>query len=542
VPTPSVDPSPARGSALALTLLALLCVPVFFWGLGRYGIVNADEAIYHGIAERMVSSGDWLHLDFRGEPRFYDSFLNAPLHYFARAILIGVAGSNLWTMRILSALAGAATVLVTASLGARLAGARAGILAGLALLTSFQFVYLHGGRTGELDMLVSLEFVSAAWLFQRALAGRSFLTHHAALCALLWTKAPLVLVPLAVEAGTFVASRAARSRLRAYLVTGLAVLPLAIAWHALQLALWWNRAGPVIATFWDQARGTRTDGDYLGPIGNAFFYLRTLAWGLFPWSAALPFALIAALRDHRLRPWLVWPGALALFFVLVAKHYPWYWLPTFPFLAIALGAWLDSLAEARAWHLALAAAAVVATLACVDASPRNPFAEMALTYPMQARLRAPFGIAGPAALTLVAALAGAAAFAAARLGARARTLAAAALGLALLVGAALRVAGPLAELDTQSDLDRFHAALVAARTGGRRIEYPIHVPQSASVQIARFMFADDYEMELRARPLSGTSLWLHPKGDPAVLDRSIGRLGLEQRLARGGVAPGIEAR
>ena len=529
----SLGSASLRAGRLAL---ALLCVPIFFWGLGRYGIVNADEAIYHGIAERMVASGDWLHLDFRGEPRFYDTFLNAPLHYFARASLIAVAGSNAWTMRILSALAGAATVLVTASLGARLAGARAGFLAGLALLTSFQFVYLHGARTGELDMLVSLEFVCVAWFFRRALDGRAFWPHHAALCALFWTKAPIVLVPLAVETGSFAASRAARTRLRAYLATGLAVLPLAIAWDALQLALWWNRAAAVVATFWDQARGARTDGDYLGPAGNALFYLRTVAWGLFPWSAALPFALVAAVRDPRLRAWLVWPGALALFFVLVAKHYPWYLLPTFPFFAIALGAWLDSLAEARAWHVALAAAIVAATLACVDASPRNPFAEVALTYPMQARLRAPLGLPGPAAFALVAALAGAVAFAAARLGARARTLAAGAVALALLGGAALRVAGPLRELDTQSDLERFHSALVAARAGGRRIEYPIRVPPGASVQIARFLFAEDYEIEVRERPLSGTSLWLHPKGDPAVLDRSIGRMGLERRLARGHVA------
>jgi len=536
----SLGSASLRAGRLAL---ALLCVPVFFWGLGRYGVVNADEAIYHGIAERMVASGDWLHLDFRGEPRFYDTFLNAPLHYFARATLIAVAGSNAWTMRILSALAGAATVLVTASFGARLAGPRAGLLAGFALLTSFQFVYLHGARTGELDMLVSLEFLSTAWLFRRAaLDGRSFWPHYAALCALFWTKAPLVLVPLAVELGHFAASRAARTRLRAYLLTGLAVLPLAIAWHALELALWWNRAGAVVATFWDQARGARTDGDYLGPAGNALFYLRTLAWGFLPWSAALPFALVAALRDPRLRAWLVWPAALALFFVLVAKHYAWYWLPAFPFLAIAIGAWLDELREARAWHLALAAAAVVATIACVDAPARNPFAEMALTYPMQARLRAPAGLPGAAVLAIVAALAGGAAFAVARLGPRARALAASAVGVALLVAAALRVAGPLRELDTRSDVERFHTALAAARASGRRIEYPIQVPPGAPVQIARFLFAEDYEIEVRVRPISGTSMWLHPKGDPAVLERSIGRLGLEQRLARGGAPPPIEAR
>ncbi len=47
------------------------------------------------------------------------------------------------------------------------------------------------------------------------------------------------------------------------------------------------------------------------------------------------------------------------------------------------------------------------------------------------------------------------------------------------------------------------------------------------VQIARFLFAEDYEIEVRPN-----GLWLQRKGDPAVLGRSIGRLGLEQRLGR----------
>src|SRR5262245_2899254 len=101
----------SRANAVTLGVLAALCLPVFFWGLGRYGIVNQDEAFYQAVAERMVQSGDWLRLDFRGEPRFFDSFLNSPLPHWLRAALIALFGSNLWTMRVLSAAAGAGSVL-----------------------------------------------------------------------------------------------------------------------------------------------------------------------------------------------------------------------------------------------------------------------------------------------------------------------------------------------------------------------------------------------------------------------------------------------
>jgi 4-amino-4-deoxy-L-arabinose transferase-like glycosyltransferase len=519
-----------RKDASVLALLAALCLPVFFWGLGRYGVVNADEAIYHAVAERMAASGDWLRLDFRGEARFTDSFLNAPLHYFARASLITVFGSNAWTMRILSAAAGAATVLVTAALAARLAGTRAGLLAGLVLLTSFQFVYLHGARTGELDTLVSLAFVSIAWLFERALAGRSFAPHHLALCALYWTKTPLALVPVAVELAHFALSRRARTRLRAYVLGALALAPLALAWHVVQLALWWEHVPDILGTFLAQASGARTDGEYTGRLDNVAFYLRTIGWGLFPWSIALPFALVAALRDPRLHAWLVWPAALLAFFSLVAKHYAWYVMPAYPFFALALGVWLaDLVARTRPASLALAAAAVAAALACVDATPPNPFAEVAIMYPMQARLRDPLGVPAWAAAVALAALAGGAALVASRRGGRARAVAATCLTVALFGAAAWRVSGPLGQLDTQSQMQLLHTALARGRAVGQSPEYPIPVPPG-SIQIARFLFADDYEIETRPAPNHGTTLWLQPKGDPAVLDRSIGRLGLEKRL------------
>jgi 4-amino-4-deoxy-L-arabinose transferase-like glycosyltransferase len=493
-------------------VLALVSLPFFFWGLGRYGVVNADEAFYQAVSERMVASGDWLRLDFRGEPRFYDSFLNAPLSYWIRAALISLFGSNLWTMRVLSALAGAGAVLATAGLGARLLGRHAGVVAGGVLLFTFQFMYLHGARTGELDALVSLEFVAIAWLFLRGVEdGKSFVPHHLVLCALGWTKTPLVLIPLAVEGLHFARVRAARPRWRAYWRSGLALAPLALAWHAVQLVIWWDRVPAIAANFWDQASGAKPDSEYHGRLDNLLFYLRTLAWGAFPWSAVWPFALLAAWRAPRIRPLLAWPAALLLFFTLVAKHYAWYVLPLYPFLAIALSAWL---AQGPLWAPA-AAALLVAALLGLDATPANPFGEPALAYPMHFALRSSAAWALP--------LAGLAAVAVHRMP---RRLALLPFLFALLAPASLRMAVGFRHLDHQSSLVRFHAELARTRAEGGEIAYPVRLPDGP-VQIARFLFAEDYEIEPRR-----DGLWLQRRGDPAVLDRSIGRLGLERRLGR----------
>ena len=68
------------GSEPALLLVGLV-TPLLFYGLGRYSVVNGDEAIYHAVAVHMLESGDWLQLVFRGAVREYDTFMNAPLQY-----------------------------------------------------------------------------------------------------------------------------------------------------------------------------------------------------------------------------------------------------------------------------------------------------------------------------------------------------------------------------------------------------------------------------------------------------------------------------
>jgi 4-amino-4-deoxy-L-arabinose transferase-like glycosyltransferase len=538
---PGARPDRISEARIALAI-GLLATAFLFTGLGRYGVVNADEAIYHGIAERMVETGDLLHLDFRGEPRVYDTFLNAPLHYWARALLIRGFGSSETTMRALSALFGVLSVLATWGLARRLAGRRAALLAAGVLLTTFQFVYLHGARTGELDTLVTFLIVAAAWTLLRALAdGRSFVPHHLAIAALVMTKAPLAIVPLAGALALLAHQPEGRRRLPRYLATGLALLPLALAWHTTQLFLHGDRIGGVLGTMLGQAAGSDSDVEALGLFGNARFYAGVLLYGAFPWSVVYPFALLHALRSNAtasaLRHALVFAAALALFFALISKHYPWYVLPLYPFLSIAVGVWLADLLAREPTSLASFGAGVALAALLwvgVDLFGTNPFGERALTFPMEVRWRGPTGVAAFAALCL-AGLAGLVASRALRRVQRSAWPLAGGAGvvLALLACASLRSVAPLAYLDHRAPIERTKQLLDQARREGTPISYPVLLRRPV-VQIARFHFADDFEIVPVYAP-EGLDLALHSKGDPRVLDRSIGRAGLARRLPHAGL-------
>ncbi len=483
-------------------LLLAVAVPLILWGLGSYSLVNSDEEFYHLIAEAMVASGDWLTtLDYRGEHRIYDTFMNAPLQYWARAVLISLFGSSLWTMRLLTALAGVATVLMTYRLGLRGGDRSTALLAGAIQLTTFQFLYLHGARTGELDTLVCFLFCAAAWSFLRAAEdGRSFVPHHLCLAVLVTVKLPLVLVPAAAGLAACALHPPWRGHLRRWCLTGLAVLPLALAWHVGQLVVLWEPFRAVAATMLREATGERYEGS-LG--GKLLFYLRTLGFGSFPWAVVYPFALAAAARRWlagRLRAdcklfalYLLSIG----FYLLVFKHLPWYVLPAYPFLSLFAAAWLRRLAGDR--PLALVAAAVsVALLIWVDvaAGTFNPFAKRAFEIEMPIGLRGGLGPAGAGLVVLTAAVVvGLLWWLRGQRPALLRRRLAPALTVLLLGFALLRSSSALAHLGYQSPMARLRRDLDAARATNPPLATPVRLPIDYGWD-GPFYLADAYEVFL----------------------------------------------
>ena len=507
----------AGGQLLPLLLVTLLASPVLLYGLGDYSIVNGDEAIYHYMARRMLETGDWLHLEYAaGERRVYDTFMNAPVHYWAKALVLLVFGDSKWSMRILSACFGWLSLLVTYRLTERIAGRGAGFLAAVVQLTTFQFVYLHSARTGEMEAILACLFGATAHLFLRALhEGRSFVPHHLCLIVLLNLKAPIAIPPLLAELAFFALASDARPRAKEWARSAAALLPLGLVWHAYQAASQWGEFLEVLHTMRAEAGGSSAPG--AGLLGNAAFYSQTLLFGAFPHVVVYPIAigtLLAGSRDTAgraaARLLALYPAMILAFFVVVAKSNPWYIVPAYPFVSAFTGIWLDGLRRAAPRPPVVATTALALALIASLRLPIlsfDPFVERAtaisgrLSWWTPDLSRAVAGVAlGSSALAL--ALWGLGR----RLSARHRALALASLMAATLLGiGGIRVLVPLRATDRVSEMERLREELRRARAAGLPVATPIAVKEPGLLK-AKYFFGDDFEIVPRSALPSSTRL------------------------------------
>lgn len=516
-----------RGPSKALVrrdvaLLILLALPLIFWRLGSYSVVNGDEALYHSVATNMVETGDWVRLEFEGQHRPYDTFMNAPTQYWARALLISAIGSNPWSMRLWSALCGLLAVLVTRAYVQDLAGRRAGLLAGLCLLFCVQFVFLHGARTGELDAAVCLLFVCLGRSFGRALAsGKSFVRHHVLLAVLATIKLPIVIVPILAELFVFATNAQTRARFKSYALSGCAIVPLALIWHLSQAGVYWDDFRKATSTMAAEASGAQGLALHAGgPLENLAFYAKKALFGAFPqvllFLPALVWAALSKAGGKQSLQWRICASfalAVWVFFCLVSKRYPWYVLPSYPFLCAMTGAYLVQLSTKRvAWHSALVVActASLALWLRVDIRGFDPFRTTASRVPMLTEWWQPAWTT-PILGALVCALVGFGALVVFARVAPERGPRAVAwvLCLSLLPLAGARSLAALGHTDYRSQMDRLAGKLARARAAGTPIDFPVRVSEPGTFK-ARHYFARHYRVEpVHGRP--GVHFLLHPK-------------------------------
>jgi 4-amino-4-deoxy-L-arabinose transferase-like glycosyltransferase len=503
--------------------LVLLSVPVLFYGLGSYGIVNGDEAVYHEIAQAMAKSGDWWHYQVRGQSLDYSSVLNPPLFFWMKAGLLLLFGDSYWTMRVLSALFGLLCVLVTYRLGSHVAGRDAGWLSGLALLTTWQFVYWHSARTGEMETAIALLYTLAAYLFLRALeTGRGFVAHHLVLALLMNLKLPLVALPLLAEMAFLALTRQHRRRLLDWALVGLAVAPLGFLWPLL-LAIRGEDVGAGFREMLQRAEGMEIGGPldrrYDHPLGNAWYYACVMMFGAYPHVLAFPPALLGAWiprreESDRLRFRLLGLFVLVVFgfFIAVGRHSPWYIVPAIPALCVFLGAWLESLRKDAPSSGRLPAVLGIAAAwlwVAVDLFEPNPFAYPAVQMPAPVALRA--GAAAALAVGAVA-LAGLLWASGARLGRRLAPLLFASLTALLLGTGAVRVLAALRFTPYVSEMEQLSRTLQQAKAEHTPLprELVLREPFEGQNKKVWFYFGEDYQI-VRQREGDETVFKLHKR-------------------------------
>lgn len=496
--------------ALVWLLLVAIGVPIYVYGIASHGINTPDEAYYHGVAEQMVASGDWLHVVFRGAHRPFDAFMNAPLHYWSRAALIEAFGSSYFTMRITAAAFAIASVLVTHRLVRMLGDRPTALLAALVQLTTFALVYLHAGRTGVLEPIVTFLVTLCALLFLVAIeSGRGFWLHHACLALLVGVKAPTVLLPLLAELACFACIASTRPHATRWLRQGLAVAPIGLAWHAFAVVAHFDSLPQVFGQMGRHAAGGAGESFVARRATNVAYYARTLFFGAYPYSLVAPVALVEILRRSAgdrpavrdgWRLLALYVAAIVGFFALIDKRYPWYVIPALPFLCAFVARWLVEIGRREPGGVALGTLALAAgALVAVDVGPfrHNPFDPTFDLLASTGRI-APLVDVRSWLVFGVVAVAVFAAFELSRhrLGPGfARAVAAGA--TLLLVGfGALRVVAPLDRVGFVSGAEAVRREIDAARAEGAPPPLPRRVPNArASGWIARFYFGEEFRLE-----------------------------------------------
>lgn len=355
-PSPPVSP---WLRALLVGAAALL----LFGALGNLEASAPDEPRYLQISEevRALDRGPrglvLLHLN--DEP-----YTQKPPLYYWLAAAVGAAQGRVteFAGRVPSAAAGVLLVWLTASLGARLLGGRAGFVAAGLLLTTYKFAFL--ARRVQLDPLLALFetlALAAFWRLDRGIGKASLnaVGLHAALGLAVLTKGPVgFLVPTLIVSAYLAWEGRLRDLVRAFPWWGLllSVAP-GLVWVSAAVAL--GPSGFAADAIWQNLAGRIFDG---APHGqDPEYYLSRLPIDFLPWSLLLPTAALGAwrtLRDSTATPetqraWrflVAWVTASIVFFSIPAGKRGLYLLPAFPALALlcagALERWLAGRARA----------------------------------------------------------------------------------------------------------------------------------------------------------------------------------------------------
>jgi 4-amino-4-deoxy-L-arabinose transferase-like glycosyltransferase len=149
--------------ALYVVILVTLGSWVCFFRLER-GMLLCDEASFAYTSDRMVRTGDWV-VPYIHELRPH---LNAaPLYNWLTNLTGPLFGDSNLRYRVWSAAFGVGCALAVLALGALLFRAEVGFVAGLFLLTNWQFVLTHGVRAGVMESALAFLVTAMAACYAR---------------------------------------------------------------------------------------------------------------------------------------------------------------------------------------------------------------------------------------------------------------------------------------------------------------------------------------------------------------------------------------
>ncbi|HEX5135837.1 MAG TPA: phospholipid carrier-dependent glycosyltransferase [Planctomycetota bacterium] len=317
-------------------LLFLAGAAFFLPAVASRDVWQPLETRYATIAREMAETGDWLLPRINGEP-YQDK---PPLFFWLGAVLWKVAGPQ--CVRVVSALAGAGTLVVLAALARLWFSRRAALLSAAILATTPEFGWL--ARFGELD--VALTFFTTLSVYGWFAGGKRTALFYLGMGLAVMVKGPPgVLVPVvAAVAGRLARVPPSSPRAPRHPLWGPVVVILPVACWLVPAFL---KAGLGYAheLIIHHMFGRVVDSwQHKQPF---YFYVNEALWNFFPW---LPLAVPAGIRAWRRRRdepasamLLLWFLIGLLAFSAVSGKRIAYILPLVPAFALLVGRGVEAL-------------------------------------------------------------------------------------------------------------------------------------------------------------------------------------------------------
>jgi 4-amino-4-deoxy-L-arabinose transferase-like glycosyltransferase len=331
-------------------VLVVLCLGLFLLNADTLPLADPEESRCALVVRGMLARGDWIVPRLEGKV-YYEK--PAPFFWLA-GMAEQLTGSGELAGRLVAALAGAVAVLITFAVSRRVFGNLAGLVGGVVLATSGEFLFL--ARWYRMDMPFTASLWAAVWWFWRSEfgsqapppAGKRWrwvgFYFFCAVATLLKGPAGLVL-PVLIVGVYFLLSGQSRRIGEMFNPLGMgAFLAVALPWY---VAVGLEEPRYLYEFLVMQNLGRYTGGYFRHRVPG-LIYIPVLLAGMLPWSVYLPGAVIRyfprrwRLRAQRPAVLLLWLAAVlvVLFFAFSGTKLVAYVLPAFPPLAALVGALL----------------------------------------------------------------------------------------------------------------------------------------------------------------------------------------------------------
>jgi len=400
-----------------ILLIAGFCAFLFFYGLGQFGLIGADEPRYAQVAREMLERRDWITPTLGGQAWLE----KPPLFYWQAMLAYMILGVSDWSARVPAALDAS---LMVAAVYLFLRRLRRGFELDGALMTASCAGVIGYAHAASMDMTLASTFTISmlAWWAWEEGGRRIFLVvFYVSLALGMLAKGPVAsLLAAAIIALYAIMGREPRLIVRTLWMPGILLLcGIALPWYvAVQM-----RNPQFFHIFILEHNLERFSTDLYHHSEPFWYYAPVTVLALVPWTVFVIAAFARTVgiwrKDSRLKTqeseprnalsvfaccWLVVP---VVFFSLSQSKLPGYILPAIPAGALLLAEYLrqhliaDQNASAAKWlivvHALVAAAPIVPALLIVYVLTQH---RLPGGQPIVVALSVAFLLSGAIALTL----------------------------------------------------------------------------------------------------------------------------------------------